>query len=408
MKILMVNKYFFLKGGAETVFFQERDFLISQGHQVIDFSMYDPRNAKSAYADYFVGSKDYHDKSPGLIEKITTGLSLIHSREAIRKMETLLDAEKPDLIHCHNIYHQLTPGILLAAHKRSIPIVLTLHDYKVVCPVYTRLHDGQVCTECSQGAFRNLLLHRCSEGSLGRSALLYAEATVQKLLGSYEVVDKVIVPSGFMGEAVTQWRFPKERVQLLYNGVDPAHYPISGSDKGYVLFLGRLSGEKGLLTLGRAQAGTQIPVVVAGTGPVESQLREEFPGLKLAGYQTGDALKALIADAAAIVVPSEWHENCPMSVLEAMAAGKPVIGSRMGGIPELVADGQTGLLFTAGDIEGLRQCMSSLLADEPLRHRMGLAARARVESDFSLDKHFAGLQAVYDEVLAGQKAKPSA
>lgn len=400
MKVLLANKFFFAKGGAETVFLQERDFLKREGIEVVDFAMRDSRNLPSDTAEYFVAPRDYHDGGAGAIAKAGAALSLIHSAEAVRRFGDLIAATRPDLVHCHNVYHQLTPSILRVAKRMGVPTVLTLHDYKVICPVYTRLRDAKICTECDTGDFFNVVRHRCSEGSLGRSVLLYAEAAVQRLLGSYEGVDRVVVPSRFMGEAVSRWRFPAERVSLVYNGVDPALYAESGETRGYFLYLGRLSAEKGLPTLGAAQAGTGLDVVVAGTGPIEAAVRRDFPGLRLVGHQSGTALRDLISGAEAVVVPSEWHENCPMSVLEAMAAGKPVIGSRVGGIPELVDDGETGLLYPMGDADALRGCMQTLHDHADVRQRMGRAGRARIAGKFSLDRHNQALLDVYRDVLS--------
>jgi len=228
---------------------------------------------------------------------------------------------------------------------------------------------------------------KCADGSLARSALLYAEAVVQRWLGSYEVLDRVIAPSQFMMNAVTGWRFPAERVAIVYNGVDPAITRTAVADDGYFLYLGRLSSEKGLFTLCEAHAQTNLRMVIAGTGPLEGQLRERFPRLELVGHQTGRALEKLIGNAAAVIVPSEWFENCPMSILEAMACGKPVVASRIGGIPELVVDGETWLLFEPGNSDELRIHLLALANNPEKRRALGRAARARVEARFSLDQH---------------------
>lgn len=399
MKVALANKFFFLNGGSETVFFQERNFLINSGINVIDFSMHDERNIDSCFAQHFVGKKSYSTPVAGLMSKIGTAASFIYSSEAVRKIIELVVKEKPDILHCHNIYHQLTPSIMKAAKQLGVKVVLTLHDFKVVCPSYTRLRKGSPCDHCLEGDFYNVVRHRCGDGSLGKSMLLYAEAITQRFLGSYEAVDRVITPSRFMANAVTRWRFPEERVTVLYNGVSTDQPPDIGDDGRYILFLGRLSREKGLLTLGAAQASTSIRVIVAGTGPMEEFLRARFPRLEFVGHQTGEILQKLVTGAAAIAVPSEWYENCPMSVLEAMACGKPVIGSRIGGIPELVDDGKTGLLFDPGNVEQLRACLVKVLADKDFRRNMGEAARKRLQNHFSLEAHNQGLLKIYEDLL---------
>lgn len=400
MKVLLANKFFFRNGGSEVVMFQERDSLLSSGNEVVDFSMQDERNSASAFSHYFVGRQDYRG---GGLGKLKSALAFVHSPEAVRKIGALIDATRPDLVHCHNIYHQLTPSIIGAAKARGVPVVLTLHDSKPVCPSYTRLSNGQPCSACLNDSFAPVLKQRCAEDSLGKSALLYAEAVVQRWLGNYEKVDRFIAPSRFMRDSVLH-RFRPEQVALLYNGVDLASITGSGRDEGYVLYLGRLSQEKGIKALLRAHADANgaWPLVVAGTGPLEEELKRKYPAAKFPGHLAGAALQEIVACASAVVAPSECFENCPMSVLEAMAYGKPVVGSRMGGIPELVDDGVTGRLFDTGNVDQLRKQLDELMATPELRWAMGRQARTRVESEFTLEKHNAGLMAIYQSLLNKQ------
>lgn len=398
MKVLIANKFFFRNGGAEVVLFQERAFLKQLGHEVVDFSMRDSRNISSNYADYFVAGYDY--RASGWVHKARAVSAFMHSWEAVRRIGVLIDRHRPDVLHCHNIYHQLTPSIIGAAKQRAVPVVLTLHDYKPVCPAYTRLREGAVCSKCLDGTFRGVIHGRCAEGSLARSALLYAEAVLQRWLGSYERVDKFIAPSDFMRRSVLT-RFREDQVDLLPNGVDLAEISQSFRDDNYVLYLGRLSAEKGIETLLRAHAASQArwALRVAGTGPLETTLRSTYPRAEYLGHLTGGTLSAAVANASAVVVPSEWYENCPMSVLEAMAYGKPVVAARIGGIPELVEDGISGLLFESGNIADLRDTIESLMSNPARRNEMGMAARRRVEQHFSLERHNSQLLSIYDEVL---------
>ena len=254
MKILMANKFFFRKGGAEVVMFQERNYLLKSGEEVIDFSMHDERNYESAYASNFVSRKDYDSRG---LSKIGQALSLVHSREAVSKIAELIDNTRPDIMHCHNVYHQITPSIISVAKSRNIPVVLTLHDFKPMCPVYVRLRSGRPCSLCLDGDFQRVLTNRCAGGSIRDSALLYAEAVTQRWLGSYEKVDRFLAPSSFMRDAALH-RFRSEQVALLYNGVDTAEVEASMRDEGYVLYLGRLSKEKGVETLLRAHEAAGI------------------------------------------------------------------------------------------------------------------------------------------------------
>jgi glycosyltransferase involved in cell wall biosynthesis len=400
LKVLLANKFLFNNGGAETVLFQERDFLKITGTEVVDFAMQHERNIQSPYAAHFVSRQDYRSGG-SLAKKIRSALSLIHSGEAVSKLASLIEETQPDLMHCHNIYHQLTPSIVGVAKSRGIPVVLTLHDTKPVCPVHTRMRESQVCSSCLAGDFHHVLRYRCSDGSIAQSAALYMEAVVQRWLGSYEKVDRFLAPSRFMRDSVLR-RFSADRVELLYNGVDVTKIPVSGLDKGYVLYCGRLAQGKGAETLLQAQeaAGCSWPVVIAGTGPLMDVLKSQFTrNVRFVGQLSGETLSTTIAEASVVVVPSEWCENCPMSVLEAMAHGKAVVATRIGGIPELVNDHLTGLLFEPGNAEELRMHLERLMGDAELRAQMGAAGRARVETDFSLEKHNAELMAVYQSLV---------
>ena len=219
MKILQANKFFFINGGSETVMFQERDFLLKSGHQVIDFSMQDERNLSSDNQIYFVNNRSYKNVKSSQLAKFTGALSFIHSSEAVLNISHLIEETRPDIVHCHNIYHQLTPSIIGAAKKLGVPVVLTLHDSKPVCPSYYRVRSGKPCSDCLDGDFFNVVRHRCADGSIGKSALLYAEAIVQRLMGNYEKVDTFIAPSQFMQQSVAH-RIPQQRIKLLYNGID--------------------------------------------------------------------------------------------------------------------------------------------------------------------------------------------
>ena len=196
MKVLIANKYLYAKAGAEAVMFQERDYLKGRGLDVIDFSMLHANNVASAYTSYFVSQKEYRRGRP--IDRIRSALSLVHSREAVDNFTRLVDRTRPDIVHCHNIYHQLTPSIINAAKSREIPVILTAHDQKPVCPARTRVREGKTCSLCLGGKFRNVIRYRCADGSLAQSGLLYAEAVVQRWLGSYENIDLILAPSRYM------------------------------------------------------------------------------------------------------------------------------------------------------------------------------------------------------------------
>ena len=398
LKVLFANKFFFRNGGSEAVMFDEMELMRQRNVDVIEFSMNDDRNVPSRFQSYFVSQKSYRAPSRG--DQLRSALSFIHSREAVSNITALIRTEKPHILHCHNIYHQLTPSIITAAAKRRVPVVLTLHDYKPVCPVYTQLSNGEVCTKCENGGFEALLSRRCADGSFGRSALLWAEARYHALAGSYQRVDKFIAPSKFMYNAVVR-RFGADKVVHIPNGIDSSRIEMSTADDGYVLYFGRLSSEKGVETLLQAHSADHGAwrLVIAGTGPLLEQLQRRYPTAEFKGHLTGVDLEETIRRAALIVVPSGWHENSPLSILEAMAYGKPIVASRIGGIPEFVRDGRTGLLFDPGNVSQLSATVKGLLADSPRREAFGRSARRIVEAEHSLRAHGAALLSLYESLV---------
>lgn len=413
LKILLANKYFFMNGGSESVFFQERDFLMREGHHVVDFSMQDPRNLPSPYAAYFVSNVEYKGGTNGrhAIRKLELAASLIHNREAVRKLRALIEHEKPDLAHLHNIYHQLTPSIIGVLKKAGIPVVMTLHDYKLICPTYLMVRENAACEACCGGQFWRVATNRCHQGSWFGSGLLALEGYWHRWLHSYDAVDLFLAPSRFLLELVQKYR--GVRVRLLHNGVNLRGLNHRHVDKRYAIYFGRISREKGVEVLLRAHdslqqrgiagslgpEGGDFSLKVVGTGPILEELRSKYPAVEFCGFRSGNDLFRLVGDAAFVVVPSLSNENFSMSVLEAMALGKPVIASRMGGLPEQVQHGETGLLVDAGDVEGLKEAMAVLMRDPRLRRRMGESARRRVEHEFSSEVHGRRLLETYSDVL---------
>lgn len=398
MKILLANKFFFLNGGSEKVFFQERDFLQNEGFRIIDFSMADPRNFSSPYADFFVPKIDFHSQGT-LWKKLAQVSRFIHSPEAVKNIEKIVRQERPAIAHLHNIYHQLTPSIIPVLRKNGVKVVLTLHDGKLICPCYLMLNRGKTCTACEGEKFWKPAIMRCQE-SFPHGCLLSLEAYWHKIRRSYQAVDLFISPSSFLADLVNR-RIPAERIRVLHNGIDHEGYQTSCQDDGYGLYLGRLSKEKGVATLLAAhqRMAGDLPLKIAGTGPLEQELRGKYSGAEFLGYKSGDELNEVISHSSFVVVPSEWYENCSMVVLEAMALGKPVIGSRIGGIPEQVEEGKTGLLFEAGNVNELAAKMKVLAENPPMRLNFGKRAREKLVSDYSLKKHCEGLLDIYGELL---------
>ncbi|AJJ10591.1 glycosyl transferases group 1 family protein [Yersinia rohdei] len=401
MKVLLVNKFFFIKGGAETVYFQERNMLKQAGIDVIDFSMQHKNNFPSEYADYFASNVDYHEES-GLLAGVKTAIRFIHNSEACKKMQALLRKERPDIVHFHNIYHQLTPALIKVARDFGCKTVLTAHDYKIVCPSYSMLREGKVCDACITGTVFNAFRYRCQEGSASKSLLLSLEAGWQYIAKNYQALDVIVSPSEFLRRELKR-TLPDSRIDVIVNGIDDSLPPDNNAGEGYLLYVGRLSREKGVPTLAQAhqKMRNKIPLKVVGNGPLFDSLVVQYPNAEFLGYvQQGEALDNLIKNAYAVVLPSECYENCSMSVLEAMSFSRPVVGSRIGGIPEQIRDGVEGLLFEPGNVQNLADSLDTLVENPEKAREMGLNARERLSQKYSLRKHMATLQALYTELLS--------
>ncbi|MFB9144596.1 glycosyltransferase family 4 protein [Vibrio artabrorum] len=399
MKVLMVNKFFFLKGGAETVFFQEREMLIERGFSVIDFAMVHNDNVISDYSANFVDNVDYHANT-GLLSALKTAVRFVHNTEACEKLSELIAAEQPDIVHFHNIYHQLTPSIIKVAKQAGCKTVLTAHDTKIACPSYTMYRDGQTCEACLQGSVFNALKYRCQQGSWFKSGLLVAEAMYQSLAQNYQSLDVIISPSQFLANIIRR-KLPTNRIEVIVNGIDENVDQQGVADHRYFLYLGRLSQEKGVATMIAAYelSNQSIPLRIVGTGPLTDTLSGRQSKVEWLGFKTGHELHSLIKQASAVIVPSECYENCSMSVLEAMSYGKPIIGANIGGIPEQVRDGKEGRLFEAGNAHDLASVMNEFAENPELTQHYGEQARQRLESGYSLSSHHRQLVDLYQRLL---------
>jgi len=404
MKILMLNKYYYLRGGSERYFFDLSRLLESHGHTVIPFSMHNERNEPSEWSRFFVPEVEYTGPmSPW--HKIRAAAGTIHSPLARRNVEALVRETKPDIVHAHNIYHQLSYSPLAVAKSRGIPVVLTAHDYKLVCPNNQFFRRAEICERCAGRHFRHAFTQRCGKGAAGSLVLAIESYVNRRLNDAVKKIDAIITPSRFMHDKFIEYGLPEEKVIHRYNMLDAAAFDPEYETQGYILYFGRLAAEKGVLTLLRSmQRLPQVRLLLAGEGPERPSLESESGRLGLRnveflGYRSGQALEDVIRGASVIVVPSEWHENQPYSVLEAMAYGKAVIGARIGGIPELVEDGKSGLLFTAGDAGDLARKLEQALADPQNLQRMGRQGRARVEQEFAPEPHYRFMLELYERLL---------
>jgi glycosyltransferase involved in cell wall biosynthesis len=402
-RLLSINNYFYRRGGAEAIFLEQMRLFQEGGWDVVPFAMQHPDNLPSPWSEYFVSEIEY-GRQPGLLTKLKHAGQIIYSNEAVRNLEALIARAPPAVAHAHNVYHHLSPSIFGALKRAGIPTVLTAHDLKLACPAYKMLSHGKVCEKCRGGHIQNVLLNRCVKESVALSGLVLLESVVHRAFGLYRNnVDRVVVPSRFYREKLIEWGWPAEMLTYVPNLVAVPEAANESPEGDYFAFVGRLAPEKGVATLIAAAARAGKRLVVAGSGPEEAQLRAavESSGanVEFRGHVSGPALTDLLAGAKALVLPSEWYENAPVSILEAYALGRPVIGADIGGIAEMVRPGETGLLARSGDVEGLARALSEMDAlGTKRRFEMGRAGRVWVAQDFSPEAYRERLISVYRQL----------
>lgn len=407
MRILHVNKFLHRRGGAESYMLDLAAEQRRQGHEVGFFAMDHPDNDPDPHEDLFPVRMELNPPPDGALARARTAAQVLYRRDARRGMDAVLERFRPDVVHLHNIYHQLSPSVLRPIRARDLPAVMTLHDYKLACPTYQFLDaDGRICEACLPGRFREATRRRCNRGSLVGSALATVELRVHTTLDAYGAVDAFVCPSRFLRDKMLEAGLAAHRLEHLPNfcdvsGTTPADAPGDG-----VLYAGRLSSEKGVDVLVEAAAllPPHVPVTIAGDGPERTALETRAAALGLAdrvrflGRVPGAQVLDLMRAAAVVVVPSRWYENQPMTVLEAYGAGRPVVASRLGGLPELVVEGRTGALVVHDDPAALASALSAYtdgVRATATAYAHGRAARELALRTHSLEAHVRGLESIY-------------
>ncbi|MEO0870528.1 MAG: glycosyltransferase, partial [Pseudomonadota bacterium] len=333
--------------------------------------------------------------------------SVIYNAEARDGLARVIADFKPDIVHAFAIYGRLTPSVLEAAKEAGVPAVLSCNDYKHICPSYKLFHHGRVCEDCKGGRFYSAIRNRCAHDSLAVSAVSALEAYAHERRDIWRGnIDRFLFASRFMA-AKTDEFWGKGRVQkdILQNPFDAAEHHVSLGAGRSMLYFGRLIEEKGVDALiEAARQRPDVPVVIVGDGPDRGKVEaaaSELANVEFVGPAWGEDLKRHLADARAVVVPSLWHENFPYVILQAFAAGKPVIGARRGGIPELVEAGPHGWLFEPTNTAELADALSAAaqLADADII-AMGEAAQTYVANTFNDEAIYKELSRIYKEVLA--------
>ncbi|MBM6692948.1 glycosyltransferase [Bifidobacterium pullorum subsp. saeculare] len=450
MRILLVNKFFYRKGGAETYFFALAEGLQALGHEVAFFSMQHPKNEPSYWSKYFVSEKDYNGKISAF-RKVKEAASLTYSFEARAKFDALLREFKPDIIHLNNVHRQLTLSILDAPYLKEhhVPVVYTAHDYILLCPAYTMVNGrGEICDACLDKHFIHATKNVCVKGSRAKSALATLEAEFLKFHHAYDKIDLILAPSKFMKHKLDEGGFADKTVVMqnfLTDGQMAMAQHVTSNHKfedaasgdpdkrPYFLFFGRLSKEKGILTLVRAflqaagltknktasqntaQGARVLPdtwdLHIVGDGPERSAIEELIASadpraasrIHLLGYKSGEELQREVGNARFTVLSSEWRENMPYSGLESLAARTPIIGAKIGGIPELVEEGGTGVTFNSGNASELSyKLFKASLTDDRTYVVMQQKCANYIQQRCTQAKYVKCLENYYERITHGE------
>ena len=368
MKILLINKFLYRKGGAENYVFGLGEALKAKGHEAQFFGMADEKNQVGNCADAYAKSVDLHTKN--LFLKASYAGSTIYSRSARRQLRKALDAFQPDVCHLNNFNYQLTPSVILEIKKwekesgKKCAVIYTAHDYQLICPNHMLYSEKteKVCEKCLSGRYSACFTGKCIHGSAAQSLVGAAEAFFWKRNGVYKSIDRIVCCSDFIKSKLDRVSAFAGKTVTIRNFVN-ADQTVGAEKKDYVLYFGRYEKEKGIGTLVRAaKLLPHIKFVFAGRGSMETDL-DGVKNIENVGFRGGEELARLIREARFTVCPSEWYENCPLSVMESIALGTPVIASNIGGIPELIRDGHNGELFDAGNADALAERINTLWKD---------------------------------------------
>ena len=394
----MINKFLYPNGGSETYIFKLGEYLVKQGHEVEYFGMEHKGRCVGNRVDAYTSDMDFHNASG--LEKISYALRTIYSSEARKKIRAVLGDFKPDVCHLNNFNYQLTPSIILEIKKwsketgRDCKIVYTAHDYQLVCPNHMCNQPSTIenCEKCLGGNFIHCTKGKCIHGSTMKSIIGTAEATLWNLSAVYDKIDTIICCSEFLKTKLDANKILAKKTVAFHNFTTKDKIGKAADKQNYVLYFGRYSKEKGINTL--IEACRELPdikFIFAGSGDAETVAKiRELSNIEEVGFLSGDKLNETIAKAKFSVYPSEWYENCPFSVIESQMLGTPVIGARIGGIPELVADGKTGILFESGNKDALIEAIRKLYDSCDMQNEM-------VEN--CLSKQFMDMETYYDRLM---------
>lgn len=408
MKVLLINNCHWSRGGSETVYFNTARLLKEYGHEVIFFSYEDKKNVITGEQEYLIkGSEGIHKLK-----------EYFCNMRAARILDKILSKEKPDIAHAHLLWGGMTAAIIPVLHKHGVPVVHTAHDYRLVCPAYL-FKDGKggQCERCKGGRYYECAIHRCSKGSIIESVLMTVEMYYRDVkFKPLDLIDGFIFVSNFSRNKHIEFepRFNETKTLVLYNSpssnLEESLNKNIDSYNSYVLFYGRLSAEKGILTLIKAfERCPQMQLKVVGIGPQENELKQyvenhQMKNVTFIGYKTGKDLFDIVANAKYVCVSSECYENNPMTIVESYSLGTPVIGASIGGITEVIIDGETGFKFESGNVDSLVETLDNANSiDKTIYSTLKRGAYVFAQNNFSSKKYLDKLVGFYNEVKENVK-----
>lgn len=402
-KLLSMNAYHYVRGGSQAVCFEQAEMFERHGWDTAFFAMHHPDNLPSPWSRFFVREVEM-GQDYSFWQKASMAQQIIYSREHARAVNALLDVFHADIAHVHGIHHHIAANVYRTLQRRGVRVVLTAHDLKLLCPAY-RMHDGkEVCESCKPHALHHCARKRCVHGSLALSSLVAIESAAHRVLRYYRNdVDRIVCPSRFYLEKHVEWGWPREKLVYIPNGIDIPFNQDVTPPGNYICYFGRLSYEKGIANVIKAAADSNMRLEIVGEGPEEAQLRmiaaEAGTDIVFHGRKSGESLFSIVRNARACVLASEWYENAPKSILEAFGLGKIVIGANIGGIPEMIIEGETGFLFPSGNRDALAKIIGDVrsMSDERIVEMGGIAQRF-VRKNFTKAGYFAQMQDLYAEL----------
>lgn len=406
MRILHTDKYLHRKGGATGYMLDLAELQRRRGDVVEFFAMDDPeRNPEATYQDQFPSYIEFEPAPPGLRARAAGFGRMVWSTSARRGMAQVLEDFRPDVVHLHTIYHQLSPSILAPMRRRHVPVVMTVHDHKLVCPSYSRLDHGSPCDACLNGTLLEAVKRRCKDDSLAASAALMVETGLHRALRAYDPISVFICPSHFVADSMAQAGVFTDRVRHLPHFFDASTLPAREGPGEGIVAAGRLSMEKGFdLLVDAMSALPDAKLRIVGDGPEDDALRAQAARvapdrIHFTGRLPKEGVLAELRAARVAVIPSRWYENQPLAVIEAMGSGVAPVVTDLGGSPEMVDHGVEGWIARP-DSASLAEALRAPLADPDLAVTAGRAARARIERDFDPDRHLVGVDDAYATAMA--------